>query len=110
MIERLPAAERAVVDSEGHDSLRINIRLLPGVHGALFGELVGVSRGYRSARAIQLMTIGLMHERARTGRTPTSETAADAPTRSSESAANPTSGDEDRLFVSAVLESSAEEP
>ena len=109
MIERLPAAERAGVDSEGHDSLRINIRLLPGVHGALFGELIGVSRGFRSARAIQLMTVGLMHERPRTGGTPTSEGSPDASTKSPGSPSGATGGDEDRLFVSAVLESSGEE-
>jgi hypothetical protein len=109
VIVRLRPDGSAGADSEALDGLRINIRLLPGVHGALFGELVGVSRGFRSARAIQLMTVGLMHERGRTGRPPTSEGSPDAPTKSPDFPAGPTSGDEDRVFVRAVLDSSGEE-
>jgi len=109
VIERLRPDEGARANSETHDGLRINIRLLPGVHGALFGELVAVSRGFRSARAIQLMTVGLVHERARTGGTPTSEVPPDAPTKSPDSPAGATGGDDNGLFVSAVLESSVEE-
>jgi hypothetical protein len=109
VIERFPPGEAAATDSEVHDGLRINIRLLPGVHGALFGELVGVSRGFRTARAIQLMTIGLMHERARTVGTPTSQAPPDTPTEGPGPPASAESREENRLFVSAVLESSAEE-
>jgi hypothetical protein len=55
------------------------------------------------------MTIGLMHERARSGGIPASEGLPDVPTTSPGSPAGATSGDEDRVFVSAVLESSGEE-
>lgn len=108
MIEKVPTNEVAGVDSGVQDGLRINIRLLPSVHGALFEELAGVSRGFRTARAIQLMTIGLTHERARISGTLVTQTPPEPPTPSARLSGSPPNGDENRLFVSAVLESSVE--
>lgn len=42
----------------------ITIRLFQGVHGQLLDDLTGIVRGMRAARAIHLMTVGLLHEAA----------------------------------------------
>ena len=107
MIEKSPPSDAASADSEAQDGLRINVRLLPGVHGALFAELLSVSRGFRTARAIQLMTVGLTHERARISGASTAQATSEAPTQEAWSG-SPPNEDENRLFVNAVLESSAE--
>jgi len=106
VIEKVRTSEAANVDFEAQDGLRINVRLLPGVHGALFAELLSVSRGFRTARAIQLMTVGLTHERAGVSGAPTAQTTTDTP--HGPWSGSPPDENENRLFVSAVLESSAE--
>ena len=44
--------------------ITITVRLFPEVHGAALYALARVPRGWRSARVIHLLTVGLMHEQA----------------------------------------------
>lgn len=107
MTEILPSEDAEAGTAEGHEALRVNIRLHRSVHGPLFGEFARISRGFRNARAIQLMTIGLMHE---SGGSPSVHATSNPPVHGPETQGNTSSGDENRLFVSAVLESCAEGP
>jgi hypothetical protein len=108
MIESGHRTGTAGADPEGHGGLRINVRLLASVHGALFVELLGVSRGFRTARAIHLMTIGQTHERASVGGAPAGATTPNTAAHGTRPTGSPPSEDENRLFVSKVLESFTE--
>lgn len=48
----------------GSRRLTVSVRLCPSVHGVLIEEFAKVELRRRAPRAAQLMTIGLLHERA----------------------------------------------
>lgn len=92
--------------AQGSRRLTVSVRLCPSVHGVLIEEFAKVELRRRAPRAAQLMTIGLLHERAYAQPGPAlRETTTPSATSEPSEARVPGIRPEDAAFVSSILDS-----